>query len=81
MPDDLALRKSMDHLNLPEHMKTKQERFNNLMVLFEAQKIEESILSSCCSPGPYPVMHIPAFYRIPNQLLVAKRNFPASLEC
>lgn len=59
----------------------KQERFNNLIVLFEAKSIEKSMLSSCSSPSPYPVTHIPSFYRIRNQLLVAKRKFPASLEC
>lgn len=44
----------------------KQERFNNLMVLFEAKSIEKSMLSSSSSPGPYPVTHIPSFYSVPN---------------
>ena len=37
MPDDLAPRKSMDHLRIRQDTEMKQERFKNLVVLFEAK--------------------------------------------
>ena len=60
-------------------MKMKQARFNNLVVLFDTKSIGESILILLFT-GPLSGDAY-SFYRIPNQLLVAKRKFPASLEC